>query len=343
MGFGLIAGLRFEPIWREGERELSGVLAFVQPKIEGHLYRRWLTYTLTMELARGDAYLRDANVGVAPWEELGARFGKQGTPLSRHEAFSQAQIFFPEYARVAGYFWSGRQKGLTLFGSAFEARLDYFLGVYGSAPLRDPLNHPEDYFAELRISASPLGPINENEFPFTPEGGALPTRVSFTLQGYHGNIDTSLADRHPSRDLVTPQLGDASPQATTVGGDLWLQSGSLIVFGEYFGRRVADDGEVAGYYSQGWWGQAIVDVYRHVIGAGVRIDYLDPRLDLDDDRALGIEGQLAWFIHAPELVLKARYGYLRQDSPQPTALAEFELPFAVGTSHLFTLQLTLGI
>jgi hypothetical protein len=341
--FGLITGLKIEPAWNAGERTVNGVLAFLQPKLSGTFYRPWLSYAIAMELAQGDAYLRDAYIAFQPLEEFGACFGKQGTLISRHEAFNQTQIFFPDYASVAGYFWSGREKGLMVYGSAFDRELDYYLGLYGSAPLRDPLNDPDHYILEARVTASPLGPINDSELPSTFGGGSLPLRASFTLQGYHGKLNASAETESPTQGVLTPEPFDTAQKMTTFGGDLWVQGGPVIVFGEYFARHIEDSDVLPGYSSHGVWGQVVVDVYERLIGAGVRANYLDPKLDLDDDRVVELEGQLAWLIHPPELVLKASYSYLHQDSPDAETLDDFELPFVPGSSHVLTLQITLAL
>ncbi len=322
---------------------MNSAISFLQPKVSGHFYRPWLSYGIALELAEGDAYLREASLTLEPWRELGACVGKQGALVSRHEGFSQAQIFFPDYANVAGYFWTGREKGITLYGSAFDETLDYFAGIYGSAPSREPLNDPDHYVAEARVTASPLGPVNDNELPFTSEGRSLPLRASFTLQGYHGRLSSSIETNDPTTGGIEPEAVKVTQTMTTAGGDLWIQAGRVIVFGEYYARHIEDEGPEPGYFSQGAWAQVAVDVYERLVGAGARISTLDPKLDLDDDRVVELEGQLAWFIHAPELVLKASYSYLHQDVPDAATLADFELPFSPGAAHALTLELTLAL
>ena len=93
MRFALTAGSKFEPAWNDGDRTLNGSLAFVRPAIRGNFYKPWLRYVVSLELAQEDAYLLGANIEAQPWDEFGARFGQQGTPVSRHTGFSPAQIF----------------------------------------------------------------------------------------------------------------------------------------------------------------------------------------------------------------------------------------------------------
>lgn len=342
MRVALTAALKFEPAWTEGEKDQRGSLAFVRPAIRGNFFRPWFRYAVAMELAQEKAFLLSANVEVQPWDEFGARYGQQGTPVSRHTTFAPQNIFFPDYAAVSGFFWSGRQKGLTLFGSIEDGIFDYWAGIYGGSPLLEAENDPENYIAEGRVTLSPWGPGNANELPFTPDGESLPTLASFTAQGYYGKLQTDVENYNPTNSVLDPLPFLVSRTMMTVGGDVWFQSGRFIVFGEYFFRHIDEDDLLPGYDSQGAWGQVLVNVWDETIGVGGRFNWIDPNLDLEDDRVLEVEGQVAWFIQPPELVLKLRYAYLDQRSPDEETLGDFQLPFIVGTTHVATLQLTMA-
>ncbi len=121
---------------------------------------------------------------------------------------------------------------------------------------------------------------------------------------------------------------------------MWLQGGPFIVFGEgYWRSQRAED--QASYRSQyGAWGQIIADVYKHHFGLGARVNWVEPNLGMGTDRFLSAEGQFAWFIHAPELILKARYAWIDQKSPGTEPAGA--LPDVPGTSHVATLQLNLS-
>jgi hypothetical protein len=343
---GLTAALKLEPARTEGDAEVRGSLAFVRPSIRGNFYKPWFHYSVAWELAAPSAFLLAANVEATPWDEFGARYGQQGTPVFRHTTFAPQNIFFPDYAATPSFFWAGRQRGLTVFGHLFEKKLDYWAGIYGGSPLREPENQPDNYVGAGRITANPFGPVNGNELPFTSDGESLPLRASVTVQGYHGKFLTTAENFNPANSILDPEPIDVTREMTTAAVDLWLQGGPVIVYGEYTRRHLEEDGDFASYSSQGAWGQVMVDVYEHMFGVGARANWIDPNLDLDDDRVLMLEGMGAWFIHPPEMVLKLRYAWLDQDSPDPDDLDEapgdFELPFIVGSSHVATLQLTMA-
>lgn len=334
-------GLKFEPTWREGEPELGSTFAFVRPILRGNFYEPWLGYRVSMELGRGDPFLLDAHVNITPWEALSFTFGQQGTPVSRHDSFGPQQIFFPDYAGVATYFWSGRERGLTVFGSVIDGRLDYYAGVYSGAPIDVPTNPRSNYLFEGRVTTSPFGRVNDTELPFTAKGEPLPPRVSFTLQGYTGKLQTSNESFNAANNVLTPEHSLLVRRNTTAGADLWIQGGPFIAFGEVYWSTERDD--VTSRHSvYGAWGQVVANVYKNLFGAGGRFNWIDPNSNLSGDQALSVEGQLAWFIHPPELVLKLRYAWIRQRSPEPAELGFFQLPFAVGTTHLATAQLMLA-
>jgi hypothetical protein len=55
-----------------------------------------------------------------------------------------------------------------------------------------------------------------------------------------------------------------------------------------------------------------------------------------------LEGQVAWFAHPPELVFKARYAWIDQQSADPALLNGYSLPDVPGTTHVATLQANLS-
>src|SRR5690606_24441636 len=152
-----------------------------------------------------------------------------------------------------------------------------------------------NYLIEARLTANPLGPVNPNEHPFTPEGEALPLRVSFTAQGYYGKLQTNRRSYNAANTVLDPFSAIDTDEAALIAGDLWFQGGRVIVCADAYYRRLDPVGVPARYTSRGAWMQAIVNVYRNVIGAGVRLSYLDPSADVEDDEAFGAEGQLAYF------------------------------------------------
>ena len=84
----------------------------------------------------------------------------------------------------------------------------------------------------------------------------------------------------------------------------------------------------------------MLDVYKHLLGLGARVNWMNPSTSFSGQaNVLTLEGQVAWFIHAPEVVLKARYAWIEQKAPDPDAVGTFVLPHPAGTTSIATLQL----
>jgi hypothetical protein len=331
-----------EPVWTGGSSEFDSAIKVLRPVLRGNVVEPWVGYWVSVELSQGTPYLLDGYFDLHRWNEIAFRFGQQYTPMSRHEAFGPQQIFFPDYARTANYFWSGYERGATLYGSLAGDRFYYYAGVYGGTSLRNTVDTTQDYVVEARATVSPMGAVNANEFPFTPEGQPLPLRVSFTLQGFLGKLQTTRENYNPTINAVTEPPSAVRHRTYTAGGDLWVQGGPIIVFGEGYWSTQRADGESSYSSSYGAWGQVVGNVYKNVIGVGARVNWIQPNFGVGSDRLLSAEGEVAWFIHPPELVAKARYGWIDQKSPGTVALAGRKLPDVPGTSHVATLQLNLS-
>jgi hypothetical protein len=340
--FRMAAGIKYEPLWTDGDPQKNGMFAFLRPSLAGHFFKPWVRYAFVAEFASPVPLPIAALVEVNPWDAFGLRIGQQVTPVSRHNSFLVEQIFFADFASVASYFWSGRQKGLTLFGSVLDGKLDYWAALYGGSPLREQTSNPHTYVGEGRVTASPMGPVNVNELPFTPDGRELPLRASVTLQGYHGEVQLTGANIDPTNSPLDPVQTPLLQTISTGGADLWLQWGRFILFGEYFQRYSESTPQRPGVTAKGAWGQLIANAWANRIGVGGRLDWIDPSSELSNDQVVEVEGQVAWFIRGPALALKLRYAWLNQSSPDPTTLGTFVLPFAPGITNLLTLQLNLA-
>jgi hypothetical protein len=337
---GFAAGIKYEPVWRDGDPQTNGILAFIRPSLGGHFFKPWLRYLLIYELAAETPFIIEANVDVQPIDEVGFVVGQVGTPVGRHLYLPVRSIFFADFSSVSTYFWSGRQKGLTFHGSAIDGKLDYWAGIYGGSPLREIASNPHNYVAEGRMTVNPMGATNGSENPFTSDGKELPGRVSFTVQGYHGKLQETRENTDPTNSPLDPTITVLLQSMTTGGLDLWLQWRRFIFFGEYFVRYVKSTPELPGHTAHGAWGQLLANAYANIIGVGGRFGWINPNTELKNDQVVEMEGQVSWFVKAPEIVLKLRYGWLLQRSPDPAALGSFVLPFPVGTTNLLTLQLT---
>ncbi|NBD11398.1 MULTISPECIES: hypothetical protein [Corallococcus] len=342
LGAGLQSAYKLEPVWENGHAQSRTAFPFLRPRLYGNVFRPWVQFWTSLELASAGApYLLDSYVDLQPWKVLGVRAGQQYTPISRHESLGPQQILFPEFAPVANYFWTGRDKGLTFMGTA--KALEYYAGIYGGSPLRSITSDPGRWVSNARLTVNPMGPMGYGELPYimSDEKGA-PFRVSFTVQGAGGKVDR--VEENFNVETGGFEITDEGLRKFVTGGvDFMLQAQRFTFYAEGWIERVHPERPSGpNFTSVGAWAQADYVFYKKVLDAGVRLSWLDVSHELPDDSLYVLEAQLAWFVDAPFLAFKLRYQFAHQRSPDPELLGAVKLAHDPGTSNLVTLQLNLA-
>jgi hypothetical protein len=338
---GFQGAYKFEPTWTNGEAQDRNALAFLRPILRGSLFKPWITFWTSMELAGNPPFLLDSYFDVVPVEEFGVRAGQQYSLISRQEQLGPQQLFFPGWAPVAEYFWPGRDKAVQVYGFLWDKRFEYYAGVFSGTPLRQTSTIPGNYELQGRIAYNPLGAVPYGyEFPFTDKGEPLPTRVAIALQTYGGRVETAEQNFNPDNGQLTTVRTNKRHKNVAGAVDAWFQTGPLILSGEGYVRHEDDLDGTPTFTSAGAWGQAIVGLWPKVLALGAQVNWLDPNTDVDNDSAYVFQGELAWFIHVPDLVLKLRYAHVYEQ--QPAAPATVTLPYAPGHTNLLTLQFNLS-
>jgi hypothetical protein len=343
----LQTGFKFEPVLLDGKMQNRTAFTALRPGFSGHLYRPWFTYRLALELAHDPVYLLDAWFELAPWKAFQVRIGQQKTPISRHEAYNYSEILFPDFAVVAGYFSTGRDKGVTVKGTLFDGGLDYYAGLYSGSPLRQITVINGNYVVLGRVTLNPMGPIGKTEYPYVLEE-RTPFRTSFTLQGYVSKVALAQENFDPSTFSFEVGTPNNAPTKEAAGGaDILVEGGPVIFFGEGYLRRTDPGPEASGakappYTSWGAWAQVGVLLYRKLIDAALRFEYLDPSITLTHDRFIVGAGEVSYYIDAPLLMVRARYAHANQAAPADAG--DVVLPESnPGTYDVFTLQLNLAL
>ncbi|WP_421537245.1 porin [Myxococcus fulvus] len=341
LGIGLQAGYKLEPVYLDGKAESRTAFSFLRPIMRGNIFRPWIRFWTSLELADPPLYLLDSLVEIQPWDELGVRAGQQYTPLSRHESWGPQQILFPEFSTIANYYWTGRDKGVTFFGTMDQ--LEYYVGVYGGSPLRSVRSESDKYQLNARATFSPMGKPGYGELPYIMSGDKEPPplNVSFTVQGAAGDVSQVKENFNPESG-VFEILREGERRFVTGGVDLFIQARRFSFFGEAYLSRVDPMNNARNFSSFGAWVQADYVIYKKTVDVGVRLSYLNPSFDLDDDLLYIGEAQLAWFVNAPHLAFKLRYQIAHQEAANGAEDASVVIPKDPGTSQLITLQLNLA-
>jgi hypothetical protein len=308
----------------------------------GNLYRKWLKFWLSSEWNSNPPFLLDFYFDVQPIDEFGIRFGQQYTPFSRHESYGPQQILFPDWAVVADYFWSGRDKGGTILGWLFDKKVEYYLGMYAGSPLRVFTTYPGDYVLEARATVYPNGPIGEVEFPYIVAKDKAKSGWSFTINGYYGKTQPTIENFNPTSFKFVPEQSGVVTRRAVLGADIFFQGPFYVFTIEAYARRTMPTNGDPDFTTLGIWGQAGIMVVPKLADIGARISYVDASTDLSNDNLWILEAKTTYYIHAPFWVLHLRYGYADQQTPGTAALKAVSLPLAPGTYHVLTLQMNLA-
>ncbi len=342
---GLVSAYRYEMLRLNGQTENGNAFLVMRPYLTGNVLKKWLQFWTSFEFAQNPPFLLDFYVELLPHAEVGVRVGQQPTPLSRHESFGAQQLLFPEWSPVTDYFWTGHDKGITALGSLFADKLNYWLGTYCGSPVRQFVCAHGSWVLEGRLTASPMGPMENSEAPYITAGTTVPTRYSFTLQATGGDYRDVKQTFNPAAFRFESEPNGEKRKQRLGALDFWLQSRRFTLFLEAYLRSTdRPRGPDPSFLSVGVWGQAGVMLLR-TLDLGLRACWLNPSDRLAEDRAYTLEGQVAYYPFQNQMFVgKLRYGFSNQKAPEREGqLGGAELLTIPGKIHLLTLQLGLAI
>jgi hypothetical protein len=347
----LRVGLQMAPIYqplfqKSGNNWANFGFDYARPRIDGFLLRPWLQYWCSLEFRTFPPFLLDCFIDAKPWSFFGIRAGQFSTPLSRHEYRRPQEVLFPDWATTADYFWTGRDRGVLLYGET--KYIDYYVSFTAGTTLTQTISTPGNFQLIGRVSANPLGPVGPTEMPYVATDDPVPFRFSFTAQGAWGRVNPNGVGFNPDAFFQRMQQGERDQALGAV--DLLVQGGRLELFGEFYGRRIEPrDVPTSPFVQYGAWAQAHVTFYRRILDFGVRFNWINPSTHLANDRFVDGEAQLAWFIFRTTLALRLRYAVANQQNPGPSPAADpnllttVGLPISPGTEHLLTVQVQLAL
>lgn len=326
----------------DGKAQVVSPFMTLRPILEGSIYKKWIRYWTSLELASNPVYLLDSYVEIQPLDAIGVRLGQQWTPFSRHEAISGPhQLLMPEWDVVSDYFWTGRDKGATIFGSFADQKIDYSVGAYLGNPLRQFTTIRGNYMFLARLSVSPNGPVG-SEYAYADDADTpAPFRWAFAVNGATSKVTPATENFNPSTfkfDVVPTNVTNINQ---TLGADFFVQSPRVVALAEGYVRRTDPNSTGADYTSIGGFVQAGVLVYERKVDVAARFSWADVNIDADHDNGFGIEAASSWYLHAPNVVFKLRYGYGSQMTPpdgSTTSSGAAPLILSPGRLHVMTVQ-----
>ncbi|HWE27830.1 MAG TPA: hypothetical protein VHB97_07500, partial [Polyangia bacterium] len=303
-------------------------------------------YWCSLEFRQFPPFLLDCYMDIRPWKFFGLRAGQFWTLLSRHEYLGPQELIFASWAPTADYFWTGRDRGVQLFGET--PYIDWYTSITAGTTLTNTTTVPGNFQFQARVSINPLGAVGPTEMPWIVTKGAVPFRLSFTLQGAYGRVNPNgVGFNSDSLLALTPQ-GERT--YGTGAADLLIQWHRFGFFSEFYARRISPrDVPTSPFTQYGAWAQAHYTFWRRALDGALRFDWIQASSSLPNSDFYSGEAQVAWFIYSNSLAVRLRYGFAHQGDPGPAPatdpmfLTTVGLPIAPGWLHVVTLQLQLAI
>lgn len=320
-----------------GKAQVQDPFVTLRPIMEGNIYRKWIRFWTSLELAANPVYLLDSYVEIQPIDEFGLRIGQQWTPISRHEyLYGPHQLLFPEWDQVSDYFWTGRDKGITAFGSFAKNLFAYQVGAYLGSPLRQFQTIRGNYLFTARVELNPRGLPGNTEFAYAEKDNdkPVPFKYAIGVNGWTSKANSSIENFNPSTFVF-----DTVPTGVTtvnhgVGADFLLQSNRVMALVEWYFRRTDPHQGLPMYSATGGFGQLGYLFYKRKLDAAVRLSWADVNLDVGHDQTYGVELNSTWYFHAPNIAFKLRYGYGHQQQPLDGATTAGGAPLVLPVPHV---------
>lgn len=330
-----------------GKAQVQSPFVTLRAIMEGNIYRKWIRFWTSMELAANPVYLLDSYVEIQPLDEIGLRIGQQWTPISRHEyLYGPHQLLFPDWDQVSNYFWTGRDKGITAFGSFAKNLFAYQVGAYLGSPLRQFETIRGNYLFTARAELNPRGVPGNTEFAYAEKDNdkPVPFKYAIGVNGWTSKANSSVENFNPSTFMFETVPTGVTTVNHGVGADFLLQSNRVMALVEWYFRRTDPHQGLPKYSATGGFGQLGYLFYKRKLDAAVRLSWADVNLDEGHDQVYGVELNSTWYFHSPNIAFKLRYGYGHQQEPLngATTSGGAELVLPVPHVHVMTAQVNLS-
>lgn len=280
-------------------------------RFDGHVFDKWLTYRLQLNVAGDEAdttvsgatvsssnelaETKDAYVDAAFATSLNLRAGQFKVPYSRQAITGQARMQFVDRAVTNQVFGRGRDVGMMLHGTGLGERddiLEWRLGAFDG----EGENRTNDDAGLLwvgRVAAHPFGAVAYRE---SDVGQSDSVRLAIAANAW-----VHQDDGHAN-------AGDD----WAIGVDAALRWRGLFILGELHWREDArapgPDAEALGWLVQlGWF------VVPDTLELGVRTAHVDWDHNGDGDAALReYLFVVGWFSHAHDLKVQVDFGHVEE-------------------------------
>lgn len=291
--------------------------------LKGTMFREWLRYVVTYELARtpgeGDSKFKDVYLEFAGSPLATFRIGQYKVPFSLQELVGDQYQQFVDRS-ITNAFAPARDAGVQVSGVSASKRLGYAVGLFnGSGESRR--QEDEALLRAARIWFDPFGEYklqegsNEN-----PDRGVLHVGL-----GYRGG---------EAHRRGTPGVFEDPNDQTALNLEVGWKYRRFFATGEYTTESTELDNptDATGpdVDADGWHVQGGFMVVPERLEVGLRYAAVDPDDDLDDDGVTELRAGVNYFWNNHHLKLQLDLGEVSFEANGPTALRLDRLPEAAG-------------
>jgi phosphate-selective porin OprO and OprP len=141
----------------------------MKTKFEGWAYSKDLTYELQLNFADSANVLEDANVSydLTKGKKLFMiKAGQYKVPFGRQELTSSGSQQFVDRAAVSNTFARGRDIGVQLWGTPYNSKFDWRVGVFNGNGRTVSRNDNDDLQLNARFTYQPFGDAKYSESDF---------------------------------------------------------------------------------------------------------------------------------------------------------------------------------
>jgi phosphate-selective porin OprO/OprP len=293
----------------------------MRTKFDGWVYTKDLTYELQFDTAQQSNLLQDANVNYDFTEGKKAfmmKVGQYKVPFGRQELTSSGNQQFVDRSVVSGTFARGRDIGVQLWGTPFNSRIDWRVGVFNGNGRTVSRNDNDDLQVNARLMWQPFGDVRYSESDFESTDRPL---LALGV-GYEGS----------SRPVAAAGTTAAHENDQTItAADVAFKFKGFSLFGELFQRE--NDRTLAtlsDFDDSGFVVQAGYFVIPQKLEVALRFGELDPNDDLDDNEREERGLALGYFFNKHNHKLQADYRELEDIARRTTdkeARLQYQLIF----------------
>lgn len=192
---GILVWTRFDTTFNDKSIKDQFTVPLVRPRLQAHFFRPWLTLFVQPEFAISPRLL-DLEFDIHPIDEIGIKLGQFMVPFSHSFLAPVPKLQFQGFTAANETFRANRDTGVMLFGTFFDARLEYFAGVFNGNTIDLLTNDNPQLLYAGRLAGTVFGkPPPSRSFAKYDETlhlpGTHPATLMLGIDGYINQASTS--------------------------------------------------------------------------------------------------------------------------------------------------------